>query len=919
MHKNIFLLSDQAVHWNIVPGESRKHIFMDQWGNHSIQKLMAYCDSYFNPKGSSAAWSLLDNGMGIEESQGLNPASSSCNHVFTTWKQYPEGKTKIWRIDEIEHAGQSDQDVSVNSGNLSQADLVIIQDWGLKIADLTLPSTNQALADKWIIYRMHPPLFQGSLWKSIQNHLGQRGVLLVRANDLRSLDISISKGLSWEQTLQDFITEIYCKSNISLHPLRKAAYVIITFGHTGTLLIHNQNGPSGSKPEIQFFFDPLGTEDYWETVHPGYLPGSLELLAVLLAREVLFTAEAGKIDLVPAIRAHLLASRAQHLAGGAPPESSLDLSGLSEALDKGYGPEPSQELSPVILELDLFQCLYETKQKNLPGPTRNWSLLSRTRWDFYSLARKIALFGPMKALQGWSIPIAKYNFLITVDRKEIEFLHHLKTLISEYLLGKNDQPLSIAVFGPPGSGKSFSIKQLAKSLGLPNQEIKDITFNLSQFNEDNPTDLYQAFHAVRDIALSGKTPLVFWDEFDSKSLTWLRYFLAPMQDGEFQEGQLTHYIGKAIFVFAGGTCASMEEFEVKSKLAVAEKGPDFLSRIKGFINVMGPNPILPYPDSKNDTRNREDAAARFILAMNSDPEYIIRRAILVNSLLSLKYKDLFEKGRLQIDDGVLNALLMVPSYKHGTRSMETIFRISQLFGKRKFHRSDLPPVSQLDMHVDGDLFYDLVSEGARYFQGGEAFYYLVNEIDLEEKLIEKMGVGIHAVYSLVAGSAKEVDPLTITKEQFMDQYQQMQVLPASMPPDEVSQNYHSARKIPEKLAAVGYKIVPIDSEDSAEQLSNEAFEKVSRLEHIRWVRHHIDAGWQFSPVKNKALKQHDALVAWDEHEREQAELIYGQAYIQKMGLEKGQTLSEPYRNLDRATTMAIPWILEIAMYKIIKA
>ncbi len=74
-----------------------------------------------------------------------------------------------------------------------------------------------------------------------------------------------------------------------------------------------------------------------------------------------------------------------------------------------------------------------------------------------------------------------------------------------------------------------------------------------------------AFHQVRDIGLSGKFPLVFWDEFDTSlaetPLGWLRYFLAPMQDGKFQEGQISHPIGRAIFVFAGGTSSSMAEFD----------------------------------------------------------------------------------------------------------------------------------------------------------------------------------------------------------------------------------------------------------------------------------------------------------------------------------------------------------------------
>ena len=920
MPKSIFLLSDQVIHWNILPGADRKNVYLEHWGNQSVEKFMNSMKSDFKGFSVEIDWSLLDNGMAVQDSVELNPAKAAYNHVFATWKLFPEGKNKVWRIDEIAHVGQSAA-IETNPtlfGGLDEADLLLIQDWGMKIHDLEIPNLEDQFSDKWVIYRPFPPIFTGKLWRSIRHSLDERGIIVLRASDLRMLDVSISKGLSWEQTIQDLITEIYCKRNLSIHPLQTAAYVIISFGHTGTLLLQNEHSSDGTNPNIQLFYDSIGVEGYWETAHPGYLPGSMELLMVLLAKAVLYPQNADKLSFTPALRAHLLGSRALHLTGAKVSEGSLNLDCLADEFSKVYGPKPNQAFTPVALEFDLFKCLYDAKHDNPVSVKKDWSLLSKTKWDFYSLARKIALRGPMEALGGWNIPIAKYNFLITVDRKEIEFLHHLQSLFTEYLQQKNNQPLSIAVFGAPGSGKSFSIKQLAKSLGLPGHEIQSITFNLSQFNVDHPSDLYQAFHAVRDIALSGKTPLVFWDEFDSKSLGWLRYFLAPMEDGEFQEGQLIHYIGKSIFVFAGGTCSSMEAFEENAKHAVAEKGPDFLSRIKGFINVMGPNPVLPYAQASTNLMTPEDETTQFILAKNTDPEYIIRRAILMNSLLNIGYRSLFGSGELSIDDGVLHAFLMVPKYKHGTRSMQTVFKISQLFGKDKFHRSDLPPVSQMDMHVDGELFYDLMSQQARYYDGGESFYHLVDEIDFDEGVMEKMAAGVYAIYSLVFSSNKVDNPLLITKEEFFPFFETMKAFPERMPHDEVSQNYHNARNIPKKLAAVGYGIVPLDVKEPADTLSEEAFETVSRLEHVRWVHHHIDNGWSYAPTKNKPLKQHDALVAWDEEERQNAAAVYGKSYTQTMGIAEGEILSEYYRNLDRVITLAIPWILESVGYKMIK-
>ena len=919
MAKTIYLLSDQIVHWNIIPAENRKIIFKELWGVASTKRLLEFLVSYFGSTIEGFNLSLRDDSPPIGPFENIDPSDSSINHAMTTWKQFPEGKGKAWRIQEIVHVGPSGSSfvTTLDPDKINDSDLVVIQDWGMNVCNCEATNLSKHLQEKWVVYRSFSPLFEGNLWHEFQKGLGERKILLLRLDYIRQLNTSISKGLSWEQTIQDLINEIYIKRTISLHPLRIAEYVILSLGCMGTVLLHNFPEMIGKAPDIQLYFDGMGIEGYFEKVHPGYLPGDLDLLAWLVAKEILYPSLDNLINLDRAIRAHLLGRRAVIMAGAKVPEGSLNLEVLTSEFNKVYGSISNPEFVPVTIDYSLIQTIVEPERAKTRSEN-SWSFLGLTKWDLYSLARQIALRGPMKALQGWNIPIAKYNFLLTVDRKEIEFLHHLKSLISEYLQNRSSQPLSIAVFGPPGSGKSFSIKQLAKALDLPDYEVKDITFNLSQFNEESPNDLYQAFHAVRDISLSGKTPLVFWDEFDSKDLAWLRYFLAPMQDGEFQEGQLTHNIGKSIFVFAGGTCSCMEEFEEKAHLAKAVKGPDFLSRIKGFLNVMGPNPLIPYCGEDSTIHDSSAESLQTGSSKNTDPEYIIRRAILINSLLQIGYRQLFTDGILQIDDGVLNAFLLVPRYKHGTRSLETIFKTSQLFGKTKYHRSDLPPESQLNLHVDGQQFYELVTQEPIKLEGGEAFYHLVNEITFDEQVVEKMAVGIHSIYSLVFSIPDGRDPLSITQQEFLNHLNKMKELPEGMPHDEVSQNYHNARKIPQKLAAVGFSIVPIGVNLPAVELNAEQREEISRMEHIRWVRHHIDIGWSFSPKKDKPARLHDALVPWDELEIQNIELIYGKKYTSKMGITKTTILSEHYRNLDRVITSAIPWILETVGYKIVK-
>ncbi len=71
------------------------------------------------------------------------------------------------------------------------------------------------------------------------------------------------------------------------------------------------------------------------------------------------------------------------------------------------------------------------------------------------------------------------------------------------------------------AGKSFGITQIARS--MLGEKSPVLTFNLSQFDIDDPDMLNGALHQVRDQTIKGLIPVVFWDEFDSQDLKWLQY------------------------------------------------------------------------------------------------------------------------------------------------------------------------------------------------------------------------------------------------------------------------------------------------------------------------------------------------------------------------------------------------------------
>ncbi len=187
-------------------------------------------------------------------------------------------------------------------------------------------------------------------------------------------------------------------------------------------------------------------------------------------------------------------------------------------------PGTGQRQKPLLAEAVVEDPVRYLQAPSTPGQTHAadgfWTILndvyrstntSPARQPATLLSRvcEIVLKGPEASFK--QVPLGKFGGLITADRREIEAFRAIGALIAEYCRKPQERPLSIAVFGPPGSGKSFGVKQVAKTLG--EELFQDITFNLSQFN--NPTKLLQALHQVRDVVLTGKIPLVFWDEFDT--------------------------------------------------------------------------------------------------------------------------------------------------------------------------------------------------------------------------------------------------------------------------------------------------------------------------------------------------------------------------------------------------------------------
>ena len=146
--------------------------------------------------------------------------------------------------------------------------------------------------------------------------------------------------------------------------------------------------------------------------------------------------------------------------------------------------------------------------------------------------------------------------------------------------------MSLAIFGPPGTGKSFIVREIlkaARSSAARAGSGDALVYNLAQFTK--PENLTTAFHQAQDRALSEEVPLIFFDEFDANldlPYGWLKYFLAPMEDGKFKgaDTEGSYSVGRAIFIFAGGTAETFDKFKAKVTEEKNAKGLDFISRLR---------------------------------------------------------------------------------------------------------------------------------------------------------------------------------------------------------------------------------------------------------------------------------------------------------------------------------------------------
>lgn len=755
-------------------------------------------------------------------------ASGDWPRRYAVFDQFPADRTvpkggQVWRMREPLGVQMSPSPSPWRGSRAAEGehDTIVIDDGALTFRRYASRSVwpaalgaSAAHRPDWLVLNLHAPIAAGDFWHHLVAGSGgllERCVAVLTCRTLRTEQVRISRGVSWERTALDLAGEFL--RNPTLVPLRRCRFVVVRFSTDGALLA---DFSLADRPEFRLVFDPAYQEGDWSDrrvgrrVHGTHTPFTAAVAAAV----------AGIPRQDPEARSRIEAGIKAGLAV------------VRRLLLSGYGPAdgpPAFPWQPIGEELGRSSDTSTYSVASVPYINPRWSIVGcepsgalQTR-PLYGLARRVALNGA-SALRG--VPFQRFGKLFIVDRGEIESLRGLSGLVRDYVRQKvADRPLSIAVFGVPGAGKSFGVKQLARA--VLGKKVPILEFNLAQF--ETTAELLGLLHQVRDKVLEGRTPVVFWDEFDSRGLEWLQYLLAPMQDGKVQDGQISHPIGKCIFVFAGGTSSEFGQFgppepdgdawpqdwEEWDRFR-ARKGPDFKSRLNGYLNVLGPNPRLA--TGKDDP---------------PDVAFPLRRALMLRSKLDL------EDERLRIDRGVLTALLEVTRYRHGSRSMEKI--IDQIKSAMTpgdgIRRSHLPPRQLLQLHVDADEFLGLVERDLAY------------QFD-----VEPMARAYHEFYVKLARGRK--GPIA-----FGESYEN---LPEHMKDD----NRAAARRVTDVLGLIGLYAAPIgpptprSDEPAVRRAIEQNLELLAEAEHDGWMEYRLRNGWRKGERKIVDERVHHLLVPY---------------------------------------------------------
>lgn len=483
-----------------------------------------------------------------------------------------------------------------------------------------------------------------------------------------------------------------------------------------------------------------------------------------------------------------------------------------------------------------------------------WSIFEAVTGDPKELARQIVTLGPEKALA--ACPVQRFGKLLVVERAEQENLRAVIDAVKERLNSSSLSPTSIGISGLPGSGKKFTIANMADHIA-GDKAVHRLNYNARLLKSE---DLIAACHKIRDFTSTGELTIVCFENFESvleAGNNLLDDFVAIMRDGQFADKGHLHSLGRPLLFFIVN--------HETTTLSVAH------------------TPITPVSDSRRDRTDLNESALfdnlhgiMRVLGPNQisaeDNTFPVRRAMMLRQLLTDKYPLLVQpNGRVSIEEGVLHALLLVPSFKHGLRSLEKIISTSRLSHKTKFDVAALPPEEQIQLHTEGKIFMS-------YLRSPK----------LPPALRERLAQGLYETYK-----QRRVDMCKSDEERKALESDRSMRDWDELAPELKESTRAQADDIPRKLRAVGCFMLDQDRDEPlvrVPQFSAEELDTLSEIEHERFNAERLQRQWKMGP-RNSKQRTTPFLVPW-------------------------RDLTQEWKDVDRVMVECVPRLLEKAGWKI---
>ena len=204
--------------------------------------------------------------------------------------------------------------------------------------------------------------------------------------------------------------------------------------------------------------------------------------------------------------------------------------------------------------------------------------------------------------------------------------------------------------------------------------------------------------------------------------------------------------------------------------------------------------------------------------------------------------DLKDNDKLNIDEGLLNALLKTEKYKHGARSLETIVTRLKDSSANTLLRSNIPSAKQLAIHVDPEDFKKQLIENQKF-----------------KTKAADLAPAIHQFYLDLCKSNK---------------WEIAYDMPYNKLPKEIqADNIDAAKRMTDVLSLVGLQVVPKRGDEESAQDSvinciNDNINLLAEEEHNLWANFRRNNGWRYDTERDDVKKKHPSIVPYKQLDNE---------------------------------------------------